>query len=56
MEFKFGLAKLLKPDAQGYVVMDGAKGNPALESDKQRYGQKSTVFGNTSQGSVRPCD
>ncbi len=28
MEFKFNVVKLLKPDANGFVVMDGARGNP----------------------------
>ena len=56
MEFKFDLAKLLMPDAQGFVVLDGAKGNPAFESEKQRYGQKSSLFSNGSHGPHRPCD
>lgn len=34
MEFKFLVSKLFRPDAQGFVVLDGSKGNPALESDK----------------------
>ena len=32
MEFKFNVGKLLKPDANGYVVLDGSKGNPYARS------------------------
>ena len=28
MDFKFNVAKLLKPDAMGFVCLDGARGNP----------------------------
>lgn len=34
MEFKFSVSKLLRPDTQGFIVLNGSKGNPALESDK----------------------
>ena len=28
MEFKFDLAKLLNPDANGFCMLSGARGNP----------------------------
>ena len=28
MEFKFSVGKLLRPDANGFSVLDGARGNP----------------------------
>ena len=28
MEFKFSVGKLLRPDANGFAVLDGSRGNP----------------------------
>jgi len=28
MEFKFNVSKLLRPDEQGYALLDGSRGNP----------------------------
>ena len=28
MEFKFGITKLLRPDATDFAVLDGSRGNP----------------------------
>ena len=28
MEFKFNVGKLLRPDADGFTVLDGSRGNP----------------------------
>ena len=28
MEFKFNVVKLLKPDSNGFIVLDGSRGNP----------------------------
>jgi len=45
MEFKFNLSKLFKPDEQGFVVLHGPKGNPAQEAERQKFNQKSNLFG-----------
>ena len=48
MEFKFGIAKLLRPDASGYTVLDGSRGNPF--SSTAGAAQRSSMYFSQGQG------
>lgn len=44
MEFKFNVGKLLRPDEQGFSVLDGSRGNPfsqlgAAQRSSMHFGQ-----------------
>ena len=42
MEFKFSVGKLLRADANGFVVLDGSKGNPF--SSSAAANQRSSMY------------
>lgn len=44
MEFKFNVAKLLRPDATGMAMLDGARGNP-FKSTAASQQRSSMYFG-----------
>ena len=44
MEFKFNIGKLLRPDATGFSVLDGQRGNPFL-SHASAKNKSSMYFG-----------
>jgi len=48
MEFKFGVTKLLRPDANGFTVLDGARGNPF--SSSVGAAQRSSMYFGQNQG------
>ena len=50
MEFKFGIAKLLRPDATGFTVLDGSRGNPFSASSGAA--QRSSMYFGQGQGST----
>ena len=50
MEFKFGVTKLLRPDASGYSVLDGSRGNPF--SSNAGAAQRSSMYFGQGQGNV----
>ena len=46
MEFKFNVGRLLRPDAEGYCILDGSRGNPfgnagAAQRSSMYFGQGS---------------
>ena len=48
MEFKFGIAKVLRPDANGYTVLDGSRGSPFSASTGAA--QRSSMYFGQGQG------
>lgn len=45
MEFKFNVGKLVRPDATGFSVLDGSRGNP-FSSTANAKNRSSMYFGN----------